>query len=130
MSGRCDPDDLMVDEDERRFPAPPPHPPPRLPDPPRPEEEEDPVTDIEAELVWENQPHPPRGDVPNRRPFLDYGDGDPQDQAAHSYSQVHYRQLPGTSTGSSTGTSTGTSTGSSGHRVRHGGLKVSKSFTD
>lgn len=122
MSGRCDPDDLTVDEDERRFPAPPPHHPPRLPDPPRPEEEEDPVTDIEAELVWENQPHPPRGDVPNRRPFLDYGDGDPQDQAAHSYSQVHYRQLPGTSTG--------TSTGSSGHRVRHGGLKVSKSFTD
>ncbi|XP_036971006.1 FRAS1-related extracellular matrix protein 1b isoform X3 [Acanthopagrus latus] len=116
--GRCDPDDLRVEEDEKRFPAPPPHP-PRLPDPPRPEEEEDPVTDIEAELVWENQPHPPRGDVPNRRPFLDYGDGDPQDQAAHSYSQVHYRQLPGTSTGTSTGSS-----GISGHRVRHGGLKV------
>lgn len=112
LSGRCDPDDLKVEEDERRLPAPP-LPPARLPDPPRPaEEEEDPVTDIEAELLWENQPHPPRGDVPNRRPYLDYGDGEPQDQAARSYGQIHYRQLPGTGR-----------TGSTGHR--HGGLKVS-----
>ncbi|KAM3619849.1 uncharacterized protein V6R79_014624 [Siganus canaliculatus] len=114
--GRCDPDDLRVEEDEKGLPAPlpPPSPPPHLPVPPRPEEE-DPVTDIEAELLWENQPHPPRGDVPNRRPFLDYGDGDPQDQAAPSDSHIHYRQLPGTSTGST------------GHRVQHGGLKVGTS---
>ncbi|XP_070764752.1 FRAS1-related extracellular matrix protein 1b [Enoplosus armatus] len=109
--GRCDPDDLRVEEDQRRLPAP-----PRLPDPLRPEVE-DPVTDIEAELLWENQPHPPRGDVPNRRPYLDYGEGEPQDQAASSYSHSHYhsRQLPGTGTGS---------TGSTGLRGRHGGLKV------
>ncbi|XP_035863594.1 FRAS1-related extracellular matrix protein 1b [Sander lucioperca] len=109
--GRCDPDDLRVDEDRKRLPLPhpPPPPPPRLPDPPRPEE--DPVTDIEAELLWENQPHPPRGDVPNRRPYLDYGDGEPQDQPAPgSYSHVlhHSRQQPGGATGS----------------LRHGGLKV------
>ncbi|TMS20502.1 hypothetical protein E3U43_006995 [Larimichthys crocea] len=110
--GRCDPDDLRVEDDEKRLPAP-----PRFPDPPRPEKEEeveDPVTDIEAELLWENQPQPPRGDVPNRRPYLDYGVQDPQDQAASSYSQIYYpsRQLPGTGTGGT------------GHRVRHGGLKV------
>ncbi|XP_040896305.1 FRAS1-related extracellular matrix protein 1b isoform X2 [Toxotes jaculatrix] len=107
--GRCDPEDL-VEKDKKQLP-----PPPRLPDPPRPEEE-DTVTDIEAELLWENQPHPPRGDVPNRRPYLDYGEGEPQDQAAPSYSNIHYhsRQLPRTSTGN---------TGSTGHRVRHGGLK-------
>ncbi|XP_074492745.1 FRAS1-related extracellular matrix protein 1b isoform X1 [Sebastes fasciatus] len=116
--GWCNPDDLRVEEDVTRLsPSPPP---PRLLDPPGPEEE-DPVTDIEAELLWENQPHPPRGDVPNRRPYLDYGEGEPQDQAnPGSYSHIHYhsRQQPGTSTGS-----TG-STGSIGHRVRHGGLKV------
>lgn len=117
VSGRCDPDDLRVEDDEKRLPAP-----PRLPDPPRPEKEEeveDPVTDIEAELLWENQPQPPRGDVPNRRPYLDYGVQDPQDQAASSYSQIYYpsRQLPGTGTGGT------------GHRVRHGGLKVSVSLS-
>ncbi|XP_067452176.1 FRAS1-related extracellular matrix protein 1b isoform X1 [Thunnus thynnus] len=119
--GRCDPDDLRVEEDEKRPlpPPPPPPPPPHLPEPPQPEEE-DPVTDIEAELLWENQPHPPRGDVPNRRPYLDYGEGEPQDQAAPSYSHIHYhsRQLPGRGTGS-----TG-SAGSTGHRVRPTGPKV------
>nr|XP_020516851.1 FRAS1-related extracellular matrix protein 1-like [Labrus bergylta] len=104
--GRCDPDDLRVEEEEKRLP------PPRLPDPPRLREEEDPVTDIEAELLWENQPHPPRGDVPNRRPYLDYGEGEPQDQAAPGYTHIHpqSRQQPGT--------------GNTGHRVREGGLKV------
>ncbi|XP_070688078.1 FRAS1-related extracellular matrix protein 1b [Pempheris klunzingeri] len=108
--GRCDPDDLRVEDDQRRLPAPPPSP-PRLPDPPRPEEDP-PVTDIEAELLWENQPHPPRGDVPNRRTYLDYGEGgDPQDQPAPGYSHIHHhsRQLPG---------------GGTAPRLRHGGLKV------
>nr|XP_020464816.1 FRAS1-related extracellular matrix protein 1-like [Monopterus albus] len=91
--GRCDPDNLRVEEDEKRLRPPPPD----LPGP-----DEDPITDIEAELLWENQPHPPRGDVPNRWPFLDYEEGDPQDQAAPG------RQLPGTRNGSN------------GHRVRHG----------
>ncbi|KAK2908269.1 FRAS1-related extracellular matrix protein 1b [Channa argus] len=103
--GRCDPDDLKVDEDENR----PLLPLPRLPDPPRPEgKEEDPITEIEAELLWETQPHPPRGDVPNRRPYQEYVEGEPQDQVTPSYGHTHYqsRQLP--------------RTGSSGHR----GLKV------
>lgn len=97
-----------MDEDDKQLPAP-----PVLPDPPS---EEDLVTGIEAELLWENQPHPPRGDVPNRRLYLDYGEGIPQDQAAPSRTHYHSRQLPGTG-------NTGT-TGSSGH----GGLKVSASF--
>lgn len=114
LPGRCDPDDLKVDEDQKRPPPLPP--PPRLPEPPRPEEEDDPVTDIEAELLWENQPHPPRGDVPHRRPFLDYGDGDPQDQAAPGSAHSHaYRQQLGAGPRSS---------GGSAHRVRHGELKV------
>lgn len=103
VSGRCNPDDLMVDE---RLPTAPP--PAQLPDPPR-VKEEDSVTDIEAELLWENQPHPPQGDVPNRRPYLDYRDGESKDQAApHS-------QRSSPSTGSS---------GSSVPRVMHRGLKV------
>ncbi|CAJ1059620.1 FRAS1-related extracellular matrix protein 1b [Xyrichtys novacula] len=75
--GRCDPDDLKVDGGEKRRPLPLP------PDSPR--SDEDPVTDIEAELLWENQPHPPRGDVPHRRPFVDHRGGEPQDQASHMY---------------------------------------------
>ncbi|KAM3876288.1 FRAS1-related extracellular matrix protein 1b [Diretmus argenteus] len=108
--GRCDPEDLRVEEDEARAPPPAPRP----SQPPRPEEEEDLVTDIEAELLWENQPHPPRGDVPHRRPYLDYGEGEPQDQAAPSYSYTHYPtgQLPPLGTGS---------TGRTGHGIRPAG---------
>lgn len=90
-------------------------PPPRLPDPPslvEVEEKEDATADIEAELLWQSQPLPPRGDVPNRWPFLDSGDGQPQDRATPSYSRVHYRQLLGTG-----------KTGSTGHS--HGGVTVS-----
>uniref|UniRef100_A0A3B5APF7 FRAS1-related extracellular matrix protein 1-like n=1 Tax=Stegastes partitus TaxID=144197 RepID=A0A3B5APF7_9TELE len=58
--GSCDPEDLKVEADQRP-PGNPPGSPPLLP-----EEDQDPVTDIEAELLWENHPHPPRGDVPNR----------------------------------------------------------------
>ncbi|KAM8875399.1 FRAS1-related extracellular matrix protein 1b [Spinachia spinachia] len=69
--GRCNPDDLGVEEDRKQhLPLPPPPPPPPPTDPPRPTEE-DAVTDIEAELLWENQPHAPRGDVPNRRHYLE-----------------------------------------------------------
>ncbi|XP_060934047.1 LOW QUALITY PROTEIN: FRAS1-related extracellular matrix protein 1b [Limanda limanda] len=87
--GRCEPEELVVDEGGKA-------PPPRLPDPPTPEEDEDPVTDIEAELMWENQPHPPRGDVPDRRPSLDYGEREPQDQPAPGHAPPHSRRLPGT----------------------------------
>lgn len=82
--GICEPGDLKVDKDQQ--------PPPRLLDPPQPREEveEGPVTDIEAELLWESQPHPPRGDVPNRWPYLDPGDHEPQDQAASSSSHTRH----------------------------------------
>ncbi|XP_056271072.1 uncharacterized protein LOC130194202 [Pseudoliparis swirei] len=50
------------------------------------------VTDIEAELLWQNRPHPPRGDVPNRRPYLDYGEVEPQDQRPM---RLQPRPLPG-----------------------------------
>ncbi|XP_024865417.1 FRAS1-related extracellular matrix protein 1b isoform X2 [Kryptolebias marmoratus] len=80
--GRCDPESLKVEDHQ------PPPGGPRLPDPHQPEEE-DAVTDVEAELLWENQPHPPRGDVPNRRFSLDYREVEPQDQSALHYRETH-----------------------------------------
>ncbi|XP_047442063.1 FRAS1-related extracellular matrix protein 1b [Mugil cephalus] len=74
-------------------------PPPRLQDP-RPEED-DPVTDIEAELLWENQPPPSRGDVPDHQSHLDDGHKEHQDQEAPSSRRP-------------TGTKTWTRTGSRG----------------
>ncbi|XP_008336132.1 FRAS1-related extracellular matrix protein 1b [Cynoglossus semilaevis] len=101
--GMCDPEELLEEGDKH------------LPPPPLVEVEEDPVTDIEAELLWESQPHPPRGDVPSRRVSLDYVEEEPQDQAAPSYSHTHHhrgrQQL-------------GMNPGGGGHRVRHEGLKV------
>ncbi|XP_067085731.1 FRAS1-related extracellular matrix protein 1b [Osmerus mordax] len=93
--GRCDPDDLKVEEHERE--APPPAPPrTAAPPPPRPAQTEeggdgDLLTDIQTELFWESRPHPPRGDVPDRRPFLDLDDGQLRDQAAPGYTSVHRR---------------------------------------
>nr|XP_040040685.1 FRAS1-related extracellular matrix protein 1b isoform X1 [Gasterosteus aculeatus aculeatus] len=107
--GRCDPDDLMVEDRTQRPPLPPPPPPPPT-YPPRPKEE-DVIADIEAELLWENRPHPPRGDVPNRRHYPDYGEGDPQDQAAPG-DHSHDRQLQGAGPGGT------------GDKVPHGGLKI------
>ncbi|XP_077390356.1 FRAS1-related extracellular matrix protein 1b isoform X2 [Festucalex cinctus] len=77
--GRCD---LSV---EKAAEAPPPTPPLATPTPevatPTPAGEDHTVLDVEAELVWEST-HPPRGDVPNRRPFADHDDQgeEPQDQ--------------------------------------------------
>lgn len=77
---------MWVDKDEKRPPVP--------PNSPRPDVEQNPITDIEAELLWESQPHPPRVDVPDRQPYLDYGE--PQDQAVPGNSYSYYRiQLPG-----------------------------------
>lgn len=84
----CDPEDLRVEEDEKRVPST-----AHVPQSPQLEEH---VTDIETDLLWESRPHPPRGDVPNRRPFLDYGDGEgePQDQAqATQFHSQATRQL-------------------------------------
>ncbi|XP_035763480.1 FRAS1-related extracellular matrix protein 1-like [Neolamprologus brichardi] len=85
-------------------PTPPPLP-PQLPDPLQPEEEEEvPVINIEAELLWENQPHPPRGDVPNRH-HLDYKEVEPRDPEPHSNgytphsSHLNIQQHTGSSTG-------------------------------
>lgn len=105
LSGRCDPDDLKADQR-------PPLPPPRLQDP-RPEEE-DSVTDIEAELLWENQPPPSRGDVPDRQSYSDNGRGEHHNQEASSS-----RRLTGTKTWTKTGTETWSSSGG-----RRGGLEV------
>ncbi|XP_071200823.1 FRAS1-related extracellular matrix protein 1b [Salvelinus alpinus] len=84
--GMCDPEDLRVEEDEKGVPST-----AHVPQSPQLEEH---GTDFETDLLWESRPHPPRGDVPNRRPFLDYGDGEgePQDQATQFHSQAT-RQL-------------------------------------
>lgn len=111
LSGSCDPDDLRVEDDQRPLPPPPP---PQLPDPPQPEEEEEgPVINIEAELLWENQPHPPRGDVPNRHP-LDYKEVEPRDPEPHSNGYTHHSSHPNIQQ------HTGSSTGNIGSTVRHG----------
>ncbi|XP_049585835.1 FRAS1-related extracellular matrix protein 1b isoform X4 [Syngnathus scovelli] len=52
--------------------------------------EDDVMLDVEAELLWETT-HPPRGDVPNRRPFTDdHGQEDLQDQPhpPHTHKEV------------------------------------------
>ncbi|KAJ7993225.1 hypothetical protein DPEC_G00270240 [Dallia pectoralis] len=84
--GRCDPEDLRVEEGEEEGDE---EKEKQAPQPPQPEE--DSVTDIQTDLPREIWPHPPRGDVPDRRPFPDYGDGEgePRDQ---EHSQVT-RQL-------------------------------------
>ena len=82
----CDPEDLRAEADEKGVPST-----AHVPQSPQLEEH---VTDIETDLLWEGRPHPPRGDVPNRSSFLDYGDGEgePQDQATPFHSQAT-RQL-------------------------------------
>ncbi|XP_061834466.1 FRAS1-related extracellular matrix protein 1b [Nerophis lumbriciformis] len=65
--GKCDPGDLSKEEEDKATLHP-------TIDAPPPPTEDEPVTDIEVELLWENQPHPPRGDVPNRHHY-------PEDQA-------------------------------------------------
>ncbi|KAF6715166.1 FRAS1-related extracellular matrix protein 1 [Oryzias melastigma] len=77
--GRCNPEDTEVDKDRRP-------PTPHLPDPSPPDlkEEEDPVIEVETEMLWEGDLFPARGDVPDRHPLLD-SEVEPQDQAAPSY---------------------------------------------
>lgn len=88
LPGRCDTNHLKVHllENVKHHPAPPPHP----TDPPQQEEEaDDPVTGLKVELSWENQPPPPRGDIPNHLRFLDYVEGELQDHVAPSCSQFY-----------------------------------------
>ncbi|KAM6962497.1 FRAS1-related extracellular matrix protein 1b [Aplochiton taeniatus] len=87
--GRCVPEDLQVEEDEERSitaPLVPPH----LPSGAK----EDPVTEIETELLWESQPLYPRGDVPERSSYLDHSKVDPQHQAAPRLSQHQAPRKP------------------------------------
>lgn len=76
--GRCDPDDLRMDDNEERFIAGPSdhtHIPSQV--------KEDPVAEIDAELLWKSQPHLPRGDVPEHSSSLPYS----KDHAAPGLSQ-------------------------------------------
>ncbi|XP_056132911.1 FRAS1-related extracellular matrix protein 1b [Lampris incognitus] len=68
--GRCDPEELRVEREERQV------------SPPPPQLEEEPFTDIEAELLWETPLHPPRGDTPHRRPYVDNREGGAGERAA------------------------------------------------
>ncbi|XP_028856567.1 FRAS1-related extracellular matrix protein 1b [Denticeps clupeoides] len=80
--GKCDPDDLSLKENEEHRPsAHTPH--------PAPDKEPDP--DSQTEILWES--HPPRGDVPGRRHFLDYSVGEPQDQAYQSQERRPFQVL-------------------------------------
>lgn len=66
LAGRCSHQDLQPGGAGRKAPPPP-------------TQGAEPVAEIEAELLWEvPPPHPPRGDVPDRRPL-------PQDQAQQDH---------------------------------------------
>lgn len=82
-SGRCD---LSKGETAE---APPPSafatPPPAVTAPPT--AEDDAVLDAEVEQFFGESTHPPRGDVPNRRPFA--GDDDEDDSPAEPQDQAH-----------------------------------------
>ncbi|KAL1251392.1 hypothetical protein QQF64_019188 [Cirrhinus molitorella] len=84
-NGRCNPDDLIVDEDEKQPPF---QSPPRVPEPEPPLLEEY-TPDPRSGILWEN--YPPRGDVPYRTHFSHYSEGEHQDQEA--FRNLGQRQL-------------------------------------
>ncbi|XP_036442581.1 FRAS1-related extracellular matrix protein 1b isoform X2 [Colossoma macropomum] len=91
-NGRCDPDDLVVEDDEKNptlLHPPRIHKPPTPPPPPAQEEEYTP--DPNTGIIWEN--HPPRGDVPYRTQFIRFSSAEPQDQAFFSQGRRHTRVL-------------------------------------
>ncbi len=88
LPGRCNPDELIVEEDEKH------HPVQSLPHVPEPEPPllEEYTPDPRAGILWEN--YPPRGDVPYRTHFSHYSDGEHQDQEIfHSLGQRQLRIL-------------------------------------
>ncbi|KAI4899056.1 hypothetical protein NFI96_009053 [Prochilodus magdalenae] len=90
-NGRCDPDDLIVEDDEKDptvFHPPHIHKPPP---PPPPAQEEDYTPDPNTGIIWEN--HPPRGDVPHRTQFIRFSRMEPQDQAPFSQGRRQTRVL-------------------------------------
>ncbi|XP_016295777.1 FRAS1-related extracellular matrix protein 1-like [Sinocyclocheilus anshuiensis] len=87
-NGRCNPDELIVEEDEKQHPF---QNPPRIPEPEPPLLEEY-TPDPRSGVLWEN--YPPRGDVPYRTHFSHYSEGEHQDQEAfHSPGQRQLRFL-------------------------------------
>ncbi|RVE74139.1 hypothetical protein OJAV_G00038340 [Oryzias javanicus] len=103
--GRCNPEDTEVNKDRRP-------PTPHRPDPTPPDlkEEEDPVIEVETEMLWEGDLFPARGDVPDRHPLLD-SEVEPQDQAASSYRRTPYHEGRQLADGGA-------------HRLMQGGQKV------
>ncbi|KAL7855197.1 hypothetical protein SRHO_G00173870 [Serrasalmus rhombeus] len=91
-NGRCDPEDLVVEEDEK---DPTVLHPPRIhkpsPPPPPPAQEEEYTPDPNTGIIWEN--YPPRGDVPYRTQFIRFSSVEPQDQAPFSQGRRHTRVL-------------------------------------
>ncbi|KAK9967605.1 hypothetical protein ABG768_001992 [Culter alburnus] len=87
-NGKCNPDDLVVEEDEKQHPfQSPPH--VQEPEPPLLEEY---TPDPRSGILWEN--YPPRGDVPYRTDFSHFSVGEPQDQEVfHSQGQRQLRIL-------------------------------------
>lgn len=77
--GRCDPDGLVVEDDEKKSPVL--HPPrihkPLPPPTPR-AAEADYTPDPNTGIIWEN--YPPRGDVPYRTQFIRFNGGEAADQ--------------------------------------------------
>ncbi|XP_026054147.1 FRAS1-related extracellular matrix protein 1-like [Carassius auratus] len=87
-NGRCHPDELIVEGDERQHPF---RSPPHVPEPEPPLLEEY-TPDPRTGILWEN--YPPRGDVPYRTHFSHYSDGEHQDQEIlHSLGQRQRRIL-------------------------------------
>ncbi|XP_051549151.1 FRAS1-related extracellular matrix protein 1b isoform X2 [Myxocyprinus asiaticus] len=86
-NGWCNPNDLIVEEDEKQHPF---QSPPNIhePDPPQVEEY---TADPRTAILWEN--YPPRGDVPYRTHFSHYSEGKPQDQSFSSQGQRQLRIL-------------------------------------
>ncbi|XP_023809830.1 FRAS1-related extracellular matrix protein 1 isoform X2 [Oryzias latipes] len=107
--GRCNPEDTEVDKDWRP-------PLPHLPDPTPAgkKEEEDPIIEVETEMLWEAELPPARGDVPDHHSLLD-SEIEPQDEASPSYRTTPHHEDRQLGEGEAS---------SSGHRLRQGGLKV------
>ncbi|KAK3561937.1 hypothetical protein QTP86_019060, partial [Hemibagrus guttatus] len=88
--GRCDPDDLIVEDDEKRSPVI--HPPRIHKPPPTPGAAEDDFTpDPNIGNVWEN--YPPRGDVPYRTQFIRFSGGEAADQPSFSQGSTQPRAV-------------------------------------
>ncbi|KAJ8395495.1 hypothetical protein AAFF_G00032290 [Aldrovandia affinis] len=89
--GNCDPEELRLEEEAAPvLPPPRVHPPP-LHTPSQAQEVRTPH--LQPEGPWERPPHPPRGDVPNRHPFLDYSEGELRDQAGPGPRRTQLRVL-------------------------------------